>query len=163
MGAMVDVSFQCSMEPKSIATWGKRYRSNADVIEAAKKEYERKLTLDPSLPGTVTVSVREDLGMTEILMDVGKRPKGFWEATYVPLHTELRGLDGGVSGIRCRTRHVPSPTDSYGGVGIRCGSAIRITPQVTAVVEIYVSHLEEMPKIYEQVKQVMINAKQAGE
>jgi hypothetical protein len=163
MGAMVDVSFSCSMQPERTESWGKRYRSNAEAIDAAKKEYERSLARNPSMPGTVTVRVRDDLDMTEILMEVGSRPHGFWEATYVPLHTELRGLDGGVSRIVCRTRHQPSPNLTYGAGGKRCGSGIRITPQTTAVIEIYVSHLEEMPNVFEQVKQVIINAKKAGE
>jgi hypothetical protein len=161
MGAMVDVSFHCSMEPKSNATWG-TLKSTEEQIQAVKKRYEERAK-SVDLPGTVTVSTREDLGMTEVLLEQGKRPKGFWEAAYFPLHTELRGFDGGVSAIGCRTRHVPSPTNSYGGAGIRCSSGMHVTPQASVSIDIYVSHIQEMPNIFEQVKQVVINAKKAGE
>lgn len=158
MGAMVDVKFVCSMEPKFAASKG--YRSNEDGIQKAKAAYEKKLIDSPDYPGTVTISIREDLGMTEVLLE---RQKLQWEATYWPLNRELKGPTGSVSSIGCQIRNDPGPNKRYGGRGYTCGSGIRITPNVYATIDIYVSHLAEMPNIYDQVQQVIINAKKAGE
>jgi hypothetical protein len=128
-----------------------------------KKRYEERAR-SVDLPGTVTVGVREDLGMTEVLLKQGDWPRGFWEATYFPLHTELRGLDGGVSPIGCRTRHEsPMNPDHMGAAGIRCGAGMRVTPQAYVGIDIYVSHIKDMPSVFEQVKQVVIDAKKAGQ
>lgn len=162
MGAMVDVNFHCSMEPKSNAMWGTN-QTTEEQIQVTKKWYEERAK-SVDLPGTVTVSVREDLGMTEVLLKQGEWPKGLWEATYFPLQTELRGLDGGVSAIGCGTRHEsPMNPDHMGAGSIRCGAGMRVTPQASVGIAIYVSHIKDMPTVFEQVKQVVINAKKAGE
>ena len=123
------------------------------------------LKTDPTYPGTVTVSLREDIGMTEVLLDRLKEANGqrFWEASYWPLKTELKGIAGNVSSIRCETRNDPLPEKRYGKRGWTCSSGMRMTPNVSASIEIYVAHIEQMPRIYEQVKQVIANAKKAGE
>jgi hypothetical protein len=165
MGSRVDVLFECSMEPDYAASWGKGYRSNDDGIQKVKVKYEKELTDDTTLPGTVTVSIREDLGMTEVLLDRGHEFNGqrFWQASYWPLHKSMNSLDGGVSGIGCETRNDPAAKKRYGGRGWTCTSSLSVTPNVSASIRIYVSHIEEMPNVYEQVKQVVIHAKQAGE
>jgi hypothetical protein len=162
MGAMVDVSFYCNLDANALATWG-TIQSTEDRIQVVKKRYEERAR-SVDLPGTVTVGVREDLGMTEVLLKQGDWPRGFWEATYFPLHTELRGLDGGVSPIGCRTRHEsPMNPDHMGAAGIRCGAGMRVTPQAYVGIDIYVSHIKDMPSVFEQVKQVVIDAKKAGQ
>ena len=165
MSAVVDVRFVCSMEPSFAASWGKGYQSTEDGIQKRKAEYEQQLKTDPTYPGTVTVSLREDIGMTEVLLDRLKEANGqrFWEASYWPLKTELKGIAGNVSSIRCETRNDPLPEKRYGKRGWTCSSGMRMTPNVSASIEIYVAHIEQMPRIYEQVKQVIANAKKAGE
>ena len=54
MGSMVDVRFQCSMDPKYAVTWGKGYQSNEDGIAKVKAQYEEQLRLLPEYPGEVT-------------------------------------------------------------------------------------------------------------
>ena len=158
MGAMVDVKFVCSMDSKFATSKG--YDSNEDGIQKAKARYEKKLADSPDYPGTVTINIREDLGMTEVLLE---RQKLQWEATYFPLSRELKYSDNGVVGIGCQIRNDPGPNNRYGGTGYTCGSGIRITTNVSAIINIYVSHLDQMPNIHDQVQQVIINAKKAGD
>lgn len=165
MSAVVDVRFVCSMEPSFAASWGNGYQSTEDGIQKRKAEYAQQLKTDLTYPGTVTVNLREDIGMTEVLLDRLKEANGqrFWEASYWPLKTELKSPDGGFSGIGCQTRNDPESKKRYGGRGWTCRSALGVTPNVFAVIEIYVSHVEHMPVIYEQIKQVIANAKKAGQ
>lgn len=160
MGPMVDVTIRCSVDPAYVAAWGKGYRSNEEGIARVKEQYEKQLKDDPRFPGTVSVSIRDDLGMTEVLMDRYQEANGrrFWEASYWPLKGELKSLSGGVSSIGCAIRH--DPEKRYGKVGWRCQSSMSLTPQASASIDIYVSQIQHMPAIYEQVKQVFINAKQ---
>lgn len=158
MGAMVDVKFVCSMEPKFAAHRG--YQSNEDGIQKVKAAYEKKLIDSPDYPGTMTLNIRKDLGMKEVLLE---RQKLQWEATYWPLNRELKDMQGDVSPIGCQIRNDPGPNKRYGGRGWRCGSSMRITPNIYATIDIYVSHLEQMPSVYDQVQQVIINAKKTGE
>ena len=164
MGAMVEVKFGCMMnlkDPRFINY--KRPRSNDEAIQQAKANYEADIASDKTLPGTVTVSERKDLGMTEILMNRGKEDGGFWQATYVPINRELKGsFKGDVSPIRCAIRNDPIQK-RYGGVGHTCGAGMQITDEVSVGISIYVSHLEEMPAIFDQIQQIIINAKKAGE
>lgn len=161
MGAMVDVQFICSMEPRFIDSKGPR--STEEGIQSVKAAYELK-AISKEVPGTVTVSKREDLGMTEILLDRKQEAHNqrYWEATYFPLNRELKDYRGEVSAIGCRTRHDPIQK-RYGNVGHRCGSAMWVTANTYAHIQIYVSHVEQMPSIYDQIQQLIINAKKAGE
>jgi hypothetical protein len=166
MGSMVEVSFKCSMNPKYIAAWGQGYRSNAEGIEKVKARYEADATqFDANRPGPSKVSVnrRDDIGMVEVLYERGgaKYNDGMpmWEATYWPIDGELKGPSGNVSGIKCDTRHDPIGR-RYGGQGWRCRSSMAVTPHASANVEIYVSHIQQMPAVFEQVKQLLLNAKQ---
>lgn len=163
MGAMVDVKFVCSMEPKFATSKG--YQSNEDGIQKVIAMYEKELSDDRTYPGTVTVSIRKDLGMTEVLLDRDKETNNrrFWQASYFPLHRELKRLDGSVNGIGCQTRNDPEPQRRYGGRGWTCGTGFRINPNVIVTIDIYVSHLDQMPNIYDQVQQVIIDAKKAAE
>jgi len=163
MGAMVDVRFVCSMEPKFATSKG--YQSNEEGIQKVKAKYEKELRDDPTYPGTVTVGIRQDLGMTEVLLDRDKEANNrrFWEASYFPLNRELKDIQGDVTPIGCQTRNDPELQKRYGGRGWTCGSSMRISPNVYATIDIYVSHLDQMPSIYDQVQQVIINAKKAGE
>jgi hypothetical protein len=161
MGSRVDVKFVCSMDPKYAASWGKGYRSHEERIAAVKAQYEEELRQTPQFPGTVTVNRRDDIGMTEVLLDRHREGKGqrWWEASYWPIDSEMKGLDGSVSGIRCEIRH--DPVDRrYGHRGWSCRSGMRLTPQGGAQIEIYVTHIQQMPVVFEQVKQLLINAKQ---
>ncbi len=165
MGAMVDVKFVCSMEPGFAQSWGEGPHSNEEAIERAKASYEEKSKGSP-YPGVVTINRRDDLGMTEVLLDRGSEANNerYWEATYFPLNRELKGaLDGRVSQIGCRTRNDPGPKKRYGGVGHTCGAGIGMTPNVSAIVTMYVSHVDQMPAIFDQVQQVILNAKKAAE
>ena len=157
---MVDVTIRCSVDPKYTDSWGKGYRSNQEGIEKVKARYEQQLRDNLKYPGTVTVSIREDLGMTEVLMDRYEEANNrrFWEASYWPLKGELQSPDGGVSGIGCRTRN--DPQKRYGGTGWRCSSSVGLAPHADATIEIYVSQIRHMPAVYEQVKQIFLNAKQ---
>ena len=161
MGAMVDVKFVCSMEPKFAASKG--YQSNEEGLQKVKAKYEADAR-NSDYPGTVTVNVRQDLAMTEVLLDRVKEAHNqrYWEATYFPLKRELRDLDGGVDAIGCEIRNDPEPKKRYGGRGWTCGTGFRITPNTVVTIDIYVSHLDQMPSIYDQVQQVIINAKKAG-
>jgi hypothetical protein len=164
MGAMVDVKFVCSMEPKFAQSWGQGPHSNEEAIERAKARYEDELKADPTYPGTITINRRDDIGMTEVLLDRTNGSKGAWEATYFPLNRELKGaLGGSVSAIGCRTRNDPGPQKRYGGVGHTCGAGIGMTPNVAAIITIYVSHVDQMPAIFDQIQQVILNAKKAAE
>jgi hypothetical protein len=159
MGSMVQVTIQCSVDPAYIASWGKGYKSNQDGIQKVKEKYEEDLRIDSRYPGTVTVSVRDDLGMTEVLLDRKQEADGrrWWEASYWPLKGDLRSPDGAVSGIRCAIRH--DPEKRYGKMGWRCSSSIALTPEATATIEIYVSQIANMPAIYEQVKRLFADAR----
>ncbi len=161
MGAMVDVKFVCSMDPKFAASRG--YQSNADGMQKVKAAYEVRAR-NKDYPGSVTVSARQDLGMTEMLLDFAAEAHGQrgWEATYWPLKRELKDMQGDVSSIACQIRNDPEQQKRYGNRGWRCTSSMRITPYVYATIAIYVSHLEQMPSIYDQVQQVIINARKAG-
>lgn len=161
MGPMVDVQFKCSMDPKYAATWGKGYRSNEEGIAAVKARYEEELRKDPRFPGTVTVNRREDIGMIEVLLDRYREANGqhWWEASYWPIDRELKGPSGAVSGIKCQIRHDPEQR-RYGRRGWPCTASMSLTPNATAQIDIYVSHIQHMPAIYEQVKQLLLNAKQ---
>lgn len=160
MGAMVDVKFVCSMDPNYVN--GKPYQSNEEAIERVVSRYQESAR-SPVAPGVVTVSVREDLGMTEVLLDRGSEAHNqrYWEATYFPIDRELRSSIGGISAIVCRIRHDPTHK-RYGGVGHTCSSSIRMVPHARASITIYVSHLEHMPSIFDQVQQVILNAKKAA-
>lgn len=160
MGSTVDITIRCSVEPAYVASWGKGYQSNAEGIEKAKQNYEKQLKDEPRYPGTVTVSVREDLGMTEVLLDRDQEANGrrYWEASYWPLTKELKGPSGNVSGIGCdNVRH--DVQKRYGNRGWRCGVAMRITPEAVVSIDIYVSQLRHLPAIFEQVRQLFESAK----
>ena len=163
MGAMVDVKFVCSMEPSYVNYKG--YQSNEEGIQKVIAMYEKDIKIDPSMPGKISTIRRDDLGMTEVLLDrtedAGR--KGFWQASYWPLNRELKDAAGAVSSINCRTRNDPNPQRRYGGVGHTCSAGITMTPNAYASVTIYVSHLDQMPSIFDQVQQVIINAKKAGD
>lgn len=159
MGAMVDVRIRCSVAPAYVATWGKGPKSNEDGIALARRHYEKQLRDDPRFPGTVTVSIREDLTMTEVLLDRYEEANGrrFWEATYWPLRSDLRSSDATVGGIGCTTRH--DVEKRYGRIGWRCSSAIRLSPEAIAVIEIYVSQIQHMPEIFEQLNLLFTKTK----
>lgn len=161
MGSMIDVNFKCSMDEKYAASWGKGYQSNAEGIEKVKAQYEKQLQELPQYPGDVTVNRREDIGMIEVLMDRRTEANGqrSWEASYWPINGELKGLAGSVSGIKCQTRH-DAAEHRYGKVGWRCTSSMEVTANATAEIQIYVSHIQQMPAIFEQVKQLLIDAQQ---
>jgi hypothetical protein len=161
MGPMVDVRFKCSMDPKYAETWGKGYRSNEEGIAAVRAQYEEQLRSDTRFPGTVTVNRREDLGMIEVLLDRHKEAneQHWWEASYWPISGELKGPDGSVSRIGCQMRNDPV-RHLYGNRGWPCTASIRVTPNSVATVEIYVAHVTQMPAIFEQVKQLLLNAQQ---
>jgi hypothetical protein len=162
MGSRVDVRFKCSMDPKYAATWGKGYRSNEEGIAKVKAQYEEELRAGPKYPGEVTINRRDDIGMIEVLMDRRQEAHGqrYWQATYWPINGELKSPDGSVSGIGCRIRHDPIER-RYGKVGWQCGAGVRLTPHGGAQIDIYVSHIEQMPAVFEQVKQLFIHAQQA--
>jgi len=160
MGPMVDVRFHCSMTPKYVASWGKGYQSNEDGIAKVKKRYEDDLRTSP-VPGEVTVNRRDDIGMIEVLMDRHEEANGrrYWEASYWPIDRELKGPDGSVSAIGCKIRHDPVEK-RYGNVGWRCAAGVAITPYATATIDIYVSQIQHMPAVFDQVKDLLVNAKQ---
>jgi hypothetical protein len=159
MGPMVDVNFMCSMD--EVYAKAKGYQSREDGIEKVKAQYEKQLLVLPEYPGDVTVNRREDIGMIEVLLDRRSEANGqrSWEASYWPIKGDLESPDGSVSAIGCRTRH-DSEKKRYGGVGWRCGSGIRLAPHAGAQIDIYVSHIEHMPAVYAQVKQLLLNAQQ---
>ena len=163
MGSMVDVNFKCWMDEKYAALWGKGYQSNAEGIEKVKAQYEKQLQELPQYPGDVTVSRREDIGMIEVLMDRRIEANGqrSWEASYWPISGELKGLAGSVSGIKCQTRH-DAAEHRYGKVGWRCTSSMEVTANATAEIQIYVSQIQQMPAIFEQVKQLLVIAQQSS-
>lgn len=160
MDSMVDVTIKCSVRPDYVASWGKGYRSNAEGIEKVKQQYEQQLKNNPKYPGTVTVSVRKDLGMIEVLLDRAQEAKGrrFWEASYWPLDKELKGLDGSVSSIGCNTRH--DVKKRYANISWRCQFGLSLAPHATAHVDIYVSQIQFAPTIFEQVRQLFEAAQQ---
>ncbi len=166
MGSMVDVFFRCSMDAKYVASWGKGYQSKADAIQNVKAQYEADAARSDATrpaPSRISVNERDDIGMIEVLYERGrgKYTDGMpmWEATYWPITGELKGVDGVASAITCKTRHDP-PEHRYGGVGWRCSTGVRITPHGGAQIDIYVSQLQHMPSIFEQVKQLLVNAQQ---
>lgn len=161
MGPMVDVQFKCSMDPKYAASWGKGYRSNEEGIAAVKAQYEKELQIAPQYSGIVSVNRREDIGMIEVLLDRQHEANGqhWWEATYWPIDGELRGPDGAVSSIKCQIRHDPEQR-RYGHRGWPCTAGMRLTPNAATYIDIYVSHIQQMPAVFEQVKRLLINAKQ---
>ena len=163
MGSMVDVRIVCSVDPDYVASWGKKgNRSNEEGIAKVKARYEKDMKrIDPARRPSVTINRRDDIGMTEVLFERGgiyNDGQPMWEASYWPLKGELKSPAGSASGIGCTTRH--DPQKRYGRVGWRCQSAMRLTPEAGATIEIYVSQIQYMPAIYEQVKQVFLNAKQ---
>jgi hypothetical protein len=166
MGSMVDVDFQCSMDEKYAASWGHGYKSNIEGIEKVKATYHAdaaRFDSKRSNPSKISINRRDDIGMNEVLYERGQgkyndgRP--MWEATYWPLNTELKSFDGSISGIHCDTRH--DLEHRYSKQGWRCTSGMRITPNSVAHISIYVSHIEDMPSVFEQVRQIFINAQQA--
>ena len=166
MGAMVDVSFKCSLEPEFLERVRKQpsIRTLEEGVQYSMEMYKATLARDPSLKGEVTYAIREDLAMIEVLKRNDASRKEFWgEATYWPIKTPLRKPDGTLSPIGCQTRHVPNDPQAYGNRGWTCGASIGLTPGVSVLIEIYVAHLEHMPQVFEQVKQVVINARKAGE
>jgi hypothetical protein len=165
MGSMVDVTIKCSVDPSYMASHGKGYRSNAEGIEKVRLKYEdniRILAPERRAKASVTVSVREDLRMTEVLFDrAGTYTTGqpMWEASYWPIDRELKGPDGGVSGIGCvNVRH--DIEKRYGGVGWRCSAGFSLSPEASVSIEVYVSQLHHMPAIFDQVRQVFESSKQ---
>ena len=165
MAAMVDVQIACSMEPSFVSQWGKGPRSNEDGMQAAKSVYDEnaaKFGSTRQRPPRTSIGRRDDIGMLEVLYERGGTytdGQPMWEATYFPLSGELRGPDGAVVGIHCATRH-DGTLARYGDRGWRCSSPMRVTPNIVANVEIYVAHVQHMPTVYEQVKQLLITAKQ---
>lgn len=165
MGSMVDVTFQCSMDAKYMAAYGKGAKSNAEAIEKIKARYEADAAqFDPkrSGPSRITINRREDIGMVEVLYERGggiyNDGQPMWEATYWPINGEMRSPAGTVSGIACQTRN--DPQHRYGKRGWTCGSGVALTPHAAAVIEIYVSQVQHMPAVFEQVKRVLIEAQQ---
>ena len=163
MGSMVDVTIRCSVDPEYLASWGKGYQSNEDGIAKVKAQYEAEIERGYKNRPLAKVSVnrRDDLAMTEVLFERGgvyNDGQPMWEASYWPLEGELKGVGGNVSEIRCTTRH--DTQKRYGKMGWRCTSAIDLAPDTIVLIEIYVAQIKNMPAIYEQVKQLFINAKQ---
>jgi hypothetical protein len=152
------------MDAKYVDSWGQGYRSNAEGMEKVKAKYERELSEQPQFPGRVTVNRRDDIGMIEVLLDRDREANGrrFWQATYWPIDRELKGPDGTVSSIGCATRHDPEEK-RYGNQGWRCAASIRLAPHSWAHIDVYVSQLKHMPAIYDQVKQLLINAQQPSD
>lgn len=163
MGSMVDITIRCSVDPAYVAAWGQGYRSNQEGIEKVRAEYESDIDRRGRAKwpnAKVSVNQRQDIGMTEVLYERGgtyNDGQPMWEASYWPLQGELKSLSGNVSRIGCRTRH--DPQHRYGGRGWRCSSSIGLGPHATATIEIYVSQIQHMPAIHEQVAQLFSNAK----
>lgn len=157
MGSMVDVTIQCSVDRQYVASWGSGYRTTSEGIAKTKERYEESLNIAPNRPGSIFVTVREDLGMTEVLLDRYEEANNrrFWEATYWPLEGELKSPDGSISGIGCKTRH--DPEKRYGNVGWRCSSAYRVTPQANMIVEVYVSQIRYLPGVYRQIHTLLLS------
>ena len=170
MGAMVEVTFDCTMNPN--ANWfvyRARPRSNEEGIQQVKADYEAKAAVPGGLPSSlskISINRRDDIHMVEVLYDRGgihTNGQPMWEATYWPLNRQLKGsFKGDVSPIRCAIRH-DHIQKRYGGVGHTCGTYMQVTDHVSAGISIYVSHLDQMPAIFDQVQQLIINAKKAGE
>jgi hypothetical protein len=165
MGSMVDITIRCSVEPAYVASWGKGYLSNAEGIEKVHQKYLDNIKIlapERRDKASVTTNVRQDLGMTEVLFDrAGVYTDGQpqWEASYWPLSKELKGPSGNISGVGCdNVRH--DILKRYGNRGWRCGVAIRITPEAVVSIDIYVSQLQHLPAIFEQVRQLFESAKQ---
>lgn len=162
MGPMVDVKLVCSMRDDYISSWSKvGYKSNEEDIAEVKTRYEEEAkSWNPTLEHLPKISVnyREDLKMTEVLHERTQGPYGS-KAIYWPMNYDLRGLNGSRSGIGCEIRHDPDEK-RYGGRGWRCAAGIRFSPSASASVQIYVAHINEMPAVYEQVKRLLVNAKQ---
>lgn len=169
MAPMVDVQFICSTEKNFTDKWGEGFQSNESGISAAVARYEASSKSAAPTNRTrqeITVASRDDLQMTEVLYDRGgiySDGQPMWEASYWPMRRELRDGSGGVNGISCQSRNDPEKTKRYGGRAWRCTSVMSITPYVAATIGIYVSHLEHMPTVYDQVQNVINNAKLAGE
>lgn len=161
MGSMVDVQFRCWMTPAYVASWGTGYRSNEEGIQKIREIYEKRKNILPDSPGEVILSRREDLGMTEVLLDRKSEANDqrFWEASYWPLDRELKGLDGSVSAIRCDTRHDPEQR-RYGGRGWTCNAGFRLTKFASVRIDIYVTHITQMPAVFDQVQRLLVSARQ---
>ena len=162
MASRVDVRFVCSMDKFYEDSWGKGARSNEDGIRSyTKRMQERayfKNKIRKSTAAHVSVSVRDDLAMTEVLYERGVTDSS-WMAGYWPLDNKMISFDGSVSGIACDKRHDPIER-RYGNRGWRCTSSLSVSKHVSANIEIYVSHLPAMPAIHQQVKQLLIDSKQ---
>jgi hypothetical protein len=165
MSAMVDVQISCSMEPSFVDLWGKGPRTNEAGVQAAKSAYDEnaaKFGSTRQRPPRTSIGRRDDIGMVEVLYERGGTytdGQPMWEATYFPLTGELKRPDGTVAGIACSTRH-DGTLARYGSRGWRCSSAMHVTPNIFANVEIYVAHVQHMPTVFEQVKQLLMTAKQ---
>lgn len=161
MGSMVDITIRCSVRPEHVASWGKGYRSNAEGIEKVKRQYEQRLKNNQHTPGRVTISVRQDLGMTEVLLDrMQEKAKGrhAGEVGYWPINKELKGPSGDVVGIGCDTQH--DVQKRYENMKWRCRTTLPITPEATALIDIYITQLQHAPTIFEQVRQLFEAAQQ---
>jgi hypothetical protein len=165
MSSMVDVQISCSMEPSFSAKWGTGPRSNDEGMRIAKAKYEDdavKFGSTRQRPPSVSINQRDDLGMVEVLYERGGTytdGQPMWEASYWPLNGELKGPDGTAVPIGCATRH-DAGLARYGQRGWRCSSAMYVTPNVVAEIQIYVAHVQQMPAVFEQVKELLANAKQ---
>lgn len=166
MGSMVNVRFQCSMEKSYENTWETGARTNRDGItgytnrmQKRTDQWNKQFEISAA---QVSVSIRDDLQMTEVLWDTDSiEKKGGpyrWEAAYWPLDKEMTAFDNSVSGIGCKIRHDPIEK-RYGKIGWVCNSSLRVNKNVSAQIEIYVSHIEAMPAIYQQVKQLLMDSK----
>jgi len=160
MASRVDVRFQCSMDESYEKSVG--YRSNEEGIRDYTKRMQERADgmnkVRKSTAAHVSVSVRDDLAMTEVLYEKGITDSS-WMAGYLPLDNKMISFDGSVSSIDCDKRHDPVER-RYGNRGWRCASALRVNKNVSAIIEIYVSHLPAMPAIHQQVKQLLMDSKQ---
>ena len=167
MGAMVDIDITCSLNADFLerVNSDKRIMTLEEGIQYSIKHYEQELSGKTDYPGTVTVIRRDDLQMMEVLLDrkLEANNQRYWEAMYWPLNTEMRDFDGSLRPIGCSTRNDPQTPKRYGNRGWTCATGLRISPSTSISISIYVSHIDQMPKIFEQVKKVVINAKKAGE
>jgi len=166
MAAMVDVKFRCSMDKRYTENWHRQVKNRLEMLSTARqrlqKEADRQNNHESSTTtATVSVSIRDDLNMTEVLLDRGypddQNPKA-WKAYYLPLEGEMHSFNGRRSGISCKARHDPIER-RYGKSGWRCSSGILINQHASASIDIYVPHIEAMPDLYRQVKQLIIDSK----
>lgn len=164
MTAMVEVIFGCSMKTR---VWGNGPRSSSDGLKWAKARYEedaRKYGSIRQFPPKISINQRIDLGMVEVLYERGgtyKDGRPMWEATYWPLDSDMIGPDGSVSGISCTTRH-DGDLARYSGQGWRCSSSMALTATSGATIQIYVSHIRQMPAVFNQIKNLLLIAQQSS-